>query len=213
MSSATRVAIIGAGNVGGSLGVRLSNSGLPVKFGVKPGADVKPLLTRCKDASASSPAEAASWAEVVFLALPANAVLEVVRSIAGSLAGKVVVDCNNPLTWSEGPVWARPEEGSLAAAVAKAAPGARVVKGFNTFGAEFHADPGRAGVPAQVFLAGDDGEAKKLVSDVARKGGFDPVDAGPLRNASVLENVAMLWIHLATVGGRGRDFTFVTKSR
>ncbi len=213
MSASTRVAIIGAGNVGGGLGIRLSTSGLPVRFGVKPGTDTAPLLAQCKDASATASAEAAAWAEVVFLALPADVAIEVVRSIASSLSGKVVVDCNNPLTWKDGPVWAPPAEGSLAAAIAKAAPGARVVKGFNTFGAEFHKDPGRAGVPAQVFLAGDDAEAKKLVGDVARRGGFDPVDAGALRNASVLENVAMLWIHLATVGGRGRDFTFVMKSR
>lgn len=213
MSASTRVAIIGAGNVGGGLGIRLSQSGIPVKFGVKPGSDVKTLLAQCKDASATAPEEAAAWGELVFFALPANVAVDVARSLAGTLRGKVVVDCNNPLTWQEGPVWAPPAEGSLAAAIAKAAPGARVVKGFNTFGAEFHKEPGRAGVAAQVFLASDDTEAKKLVSDVAKTAGFDPVDAGPLRNASVLENVAMLWIHLATVGGRGRDFTFVMASR
>jgi NADPH-dependent F420 reductase len=213
MSTSTRVAIIGAGNVGGGIGIRLSQTGHAVKFGVKPGSDVKALLAQCKDASATAPEEAAAWGEVVFLAVPGNVAVDVARSLAGALAGKVVVDCNNPLTWKEGPVWAPPPEGSLAAAIAKAAPGARVVKGFNTFGAEFHKEPGRAGVAAQVFLAADDPQAKKLVSEVAIRAGFDPVDAGPLRNASVLENLAMLWIHLATVGGRGRDFTFVMKSR
>lgn len=213
MSASTRVAIIGAGNVGGGLGIRLSQSGLAVKFGVKPGSDVKALLAQCKDASATAPEEAAAWGEVVFMAVPANVAVDLARSLAGTLSGKIVVDCNNPLTWKEGPVWAPPAEGSLAAAIAKAAPDARVVKGFNTFGAEFHKEPGRAGVAAQVFLAADDAEAKKVVSDVAKRAGFDPVDAGPLRNASVLENLAMLWIHLATVGGRGRDFTFVMQSR
>lgn len=213
MSASTRVAIIGAGNVGGGLGIRLSHSGLAVKLGVKRGSDVKALLAQCKDASATAPEEAAAWGEVVFLALPANVAVDLACSLAASLRGKVVVDCNNPLTWQEGPVWAPPAEGSLAQAIAKAAPGARVVKGFNTFGAEFHKEPGRAGVAAQVFLASDDAEAKKLVSEVAKQAGFDPVDSGPLRNASVLENLAMLWIHLATVGGLGRDFTFVTARR
>lgn len=209
MSTSTRVAIIGAGNVGGGLGVRLSNSGVPVMFGVRPDADTKALLAQCKGASASSLEEAAAWGDVVFLALPASAAVDVARSLAGPLTGKVVVDCNNPLVWKEGPVWQPPAEGSLAAAIAKAAPGARVVKGFNTFGAEFHKDPGLAGVPAQVFLAGNDAAAKKLVAEVAEKAGFRAVDAGPLRNASVLENVAMLWIHLATIGEQGRAFTFV----
>jgi 8-hydroxy-5-deazaflavin:NADPH oxidoreductase len=213
MSTSTKIAIIGAGNVGGGLGVRLSNSGLPVKFGVKPGSDVKDLLAQCKGATASASVEVAGWADVVFLAVPGNVAVEVAGSLAGALQGKAVVDCNNPLVWKEGPVWSPPSEGSLAAAIAKVAPGARVVKGFNTFGAEFHKDPGRAGVPADVFLAGDDAGAKKLVMDVAKQAGFRPVDAGPLRNAAVLENVAMLWIHLATVGGQGRDFTFVMQRK
>jgi hypothetical protein len=212
MASTTRVAVIGAGNVGGGLAVRLSNRGVPVKLGVRPGSDVKALLAECKGATAGTPEEAAAWAEVVFLAVPGNVAVDVAASLAGVLKGKVVIDCNNPLVWKEGPVWTPPAEGSLAAAIAKAAPGARVVKGFNTFGAEFHRDPGRAGVAAQVFLAADDAEAKKLVSDLATTAGFRPVDAGPLRNAAVLENVAMLWIHLATVGGQGRDFTFVMQS-
>jgi NADPH-dependent F420 reductase len=212
MSVSTRVAIIGAGNVGGGLGVRLSNSGLPVKFGVRPGTDVKSVLSSCKDATATTPEEAAAWGEVVFLAVPGAVALDVARSLAGVLAGKVVVDCNNPLVWKEGPVWTPPPEGSLAAAIAHAAPGARVVKGFNTFGAEFHKDPGRAGAPADVFLAGDDAAAKKVVTEVATTAGFHAVDAGPLRNAAVLENLAILWIHLATVGGQGRDFTFIMRS-
>ncbi|HEY6460846.1 MAG TPA: NAD(P)-binding domain-containing protein [Polyangiaceae bacterium] len=213
MATTTRVAIIGAGNVGGALGARLSKSGIPVKYGVRPETDVKAVLAASKDATSASPADAAAWAEVVFLAIPANVALDVARSLKAPLEGKVVVDCNNPLVWKEGPVWTPPAEGSLAAAIAAAVPGARVVKGFNTFGAEFHGDPGRAGVAAQVFLASDDAGAKKLVSELATTAGFRPVDAGPLRNAAVLENVAMLWIHLATVGGKGRDFTFVMATK
>jgi NADPH-dependent F420 reductase len=205
----TRIAIIGAGNVGGNLGRTFSKAGLAVRFGVRPGADTKALLETCgKDASASDPAEAATWADVVFLAVPGNVALDVARSLAKELAGKVVVDCNNPLVWKEGPVWTPPAEGSLAAAIAKAAPDARVVKAFNTFGAEHHADPQLTGKSATVYLAGDDAAAKKLVGEVATKAGYTPIDSGPLRNAAVLENVAMLWIHLATVGGQGRDFAF-----
>jgi NADPH-dependent F420 reductase len=212
MSASTKIAIIGAGNVGGGLGINLAKKGLAVKFGVRPETDVKALLAE-SGASSASPAEAAAWADVVFLAVPGSVALEVATSLAASLAGKVVVDCNNPLVWKDGPVWTPPAEGSLAAAIAKAAPKARVVKGFNTFGAEFHKDPGRAGAPATVYLASDDAEAKKLVSTVATQAGFHAVDAGPLRNAPVLENLAILWIHLATVGGHGRDFTFQMQSR
>jgi len=210
----TRIAVIGAGNVGGSLGARFSKVGFPVQFGVRDAKGTSELLARCAaDASTASPAEAAVWAEVVFLAVPAAAALEVASSLAKQLEGKVVVDCNNPLTWKDGPVWNPPAEGSLAAAIAKAAPGARVVKGFNTFGAEFHADPSTGGAPATVYLAGDDAEAKQRVGELATTAGFATVDSGPLRNAAVLENLAMLWIHLATVGGQGRNFVFNMQRR
>lgn len=92
----------------------------------------------------------------------------------------------------------------------KAAPGARVVKAFNTLGAEHHADPKLTGKSADVFMASDndDDDAKKLAGEVATRAGFTPIDFGPLRNAAVLDNVAMRWIHLATVGGHPRNLAF-----
>lgn len=209
----TKIAIIGAGNVGGSLGARLSASGFQVKFGVRSGKGLEELLAKSKGATSGTPQEAASWADVVFIAVPAQAAVGVATELAKALEGKVVVDCNNPLTWKEGPVWAPPAEGSLSAAIAKAAPGAKVVKAFNTFGAEFHADPSLPGGAAQVFYAADDAGARKAIAEIATQAGFRAVDAGPLRNASVLENLAMLWIHLAMAAGHGREFTFVMQSR
>jgi predicted dinucleotide-binding enzyme len=198
------IGIIGAGNVGGNLGVRLAKSGFAVRFGLKDGKDAGALLARAPGAAAATVEDAAKSSDVLFLAVPGNVAVDVARSLAGVLAGKVVVDCNNALTWKDGPVWSPPAEGSLAQAIAKAAPGAKVVKAFNTFGAEHHLDPGLTGAPATVFMAADDAGAKKTVAEIASKAGFDPVDAGPLRNAGVLENVAILWIHLASVGGKGR---------
>lgn len=203
-----KIGIIGAGNVGGNLGVRLSKSGFAVRFGLKDDKNASALLERCgAGATTGSVEQAAKESDVVFLAVPGNVALDVARSLAKHLEGKVVVDCNNPLTWKEGPVWAPPPEGSLAQAIAKAAPGAKVVKAFNGFGAEHHLDP----KGADVFMAGDDDGAKKAVGEIANKAGFRAIDAGPLRNAGVLENAAILWIHLAMVGGKGRGFTIVLK--
>jgi NADPH-dependent F420 reductase len=208
MVAAMKIAIIGAGNVGGNLGARLSKSGFAVCFGLKDGKDAAALLVRCgKDATTGTVEEAARQGDVVFLALPANVVVDVVKSLGSLLDGKIIVDCNNPLTWKDGPVWAPPAEGSLTQAIAKVAPRSKVLKAFNQFGAEHHGDPNLTGAPATVFIAGDDGAAKKSLEDIATKAGFHPIDAGPLRNAGVLENVAILWIHLAMVGGKGRGFT------
>lgn len=204
----TRIGIIGVGSVGSALAVSLSRSGYDVKLGVRAGKDVSELLSRCGERASAVPVkEAADWAEVVFLAVPAGVAVEVAASL-GELSGKVVVDCNNPLRWDAGPVWDPPAEGSLAQAIAKALPRARVVKAFNTFGAEFHEDPSLGDTGADVPLCADDAEAKQLVSAIAERVGFTPIDVGPLRNASVLENVAMMWIHLALVGGKGRSFAF-----
>lgn len=204
----TKVAMIGTGNVGGNLGARLSKAGVPVRFGVREGKDVSELLARCgPDAGAASPAEAAAWADVIVLAVPGRSAVEAAKGL-GPLDRKIVVDATNPLRFDAGPVWAPPAEGSNAAAIAAACPGARVLKGFNTFGAELHADPATSAGPVDVQLAGDDTEAKAVVSKLCEAGGFSPIDAGPLRNAAVVETLAVLWIHVAMVGGHGRQVAF-----
>lgn len=207
------IAIIGTGNVGGALAVRLGNAGYAVRLGVREGKAIDELVARVgPGASAATPAAAAAAADVVIMAVPGKALLEAATTL-GDLRGKVVVDATNPVAWREGPVWAPPAEGSNAAALAAALPGARVVKAWNTFGAEFHADPALPAGPVDVQIAGDDAQARQTVADIAARAGFTPVDVGPLRNAALLESLAVLWIHLATVGGRGRNAAFKLLAR
>jgi predicted dinucleotide-binding enzyme len=204
------MAIIGTGNVGASLGKRLAGAGFEIRFGVRPGSDISSVLEELRSAgatvSAASPQEAVRKATLVFLAVPAAAAVEAVGSL-GELGDTIVVDCTNPVRWDAGPVWAPPAAGSVTQAIAAAHPGVRVVKAFNGFGAEFHATPQLPAIATgvTVFVAGDDAEAKRQVAGVAEAAGFSPVDAGPLRNAGLLENAAVLWIHLATAGGLGRE--------
>jgi hypothetical protein len=205
-----KIAIVGAGNVGGALGARLIEAGHDVRFAVR-AADPE-LSARFGEARVKPLAEAVSDAEVVFLAVPGGVVVQAARSL-GSLDGKILVDCTNPIRWDAGPVWTPPAEGSNAAALAAAFPNAHVVKAFNQFGAETHADPKYGARGADVFLAGDSADAKARVAALTEETGFVAVDAGPLRNAAVLENVAVLWIHLATVGGVGRSFVLARVSR
>lgn len=111
----TKVAMIGSGNVGGNLGARLSHAGAPVCFGVREGSDASDVLARCADdATQRSIPDAAAWAEVIFLAVPGNAAVSAARGL-GDVAGKILVDCTNPLRFDGGPVWAPPDEGSNAA--------------------------------------------------------------------------------------------------
>lgn len=195
------VAIIGAGNVGGYLGARFRTAGVDVRFGVR-----NPDKPEGKAVGAMPVVAAAAGASVILLTVPANAAVDVARGL-GPLRGVILVDCTNPVRWDGGPVWNPPREGSMTAALAAALPTVPIVKGFNHFGAEIHENPRMAGGPADAFFAGDDTSAKSRVMALADRIGFRAFDAGPRRNAAVLENLAVLWIQLAG-GGLGRQFAF-----
>lgn len=204
----TAIAILGAGSVGSALASRLVPLGLDVRFGVRgPKGPHPEVPAAIRGAQRLSPADAVSGAGIVFLAVPAEAALETARA-ARLQAGQVLVDCTNPLLWERGVEWNRPPQGSQSQALAAALPGIAVVKGFNHFGAEVTANPALRGGPADAFFAGDDSASKAQVMELAARMGVRPHDAGPLRNAAVLENLAVLWIQLAIAGGMGRDFSF-----
>jgi len=205
-----RIGIIGAGNVGGTLGKRWAGVGHEVKFGVRKPADekVKTLLMECgAKASAGGIAEAAAFGDVVVLTTPWEGTKSAVAA-AGSLAGKILVDCTNPVPLG-GDLMKGLSIGHNSSAgeeVAKWAKGARVVKAFNTTGSGNMANPNyRDGKPA-MFIAGDDAVAKKTVIALSNELGFESLDAGPLSQARLLEPMAMLWITLAYAQGLGPDF-------
>jgi NADPH-dependent F420 reductase len=202
-----KIAIVGAGNVGKALAHRFRAAGRQPFFAVRDPEGVgRGLDDDLRDIEVRPIADATT-SDVVLLAVPASAAANAVRAI-GPHAGTIIVDCTNPVSWNDGPVWSPPGEGSVAGALAVAFPDARLVKGFNHFGAEIHSDPGLVHGSADAFFAGDDSEAKQQVMELAERIGFRAVDAGPLRNAGLLESLAVLWIQLATVGGNGRRFGF-----
>ncbi len=211
----TTVAILGAGNVGRALAERMLECGISVRFGVRDAKETHAnLLAKHSILAAAdvmSQSEAANGADLLMVAVPAGAAVDALRS-ASPAAGAVVVDCMNPLRWDKGPVWTPPSEGSVAQQLAAAFPDLHVIKGFNHFGAEIQRDPSLATGAADAFFAGDDGDAKSRVMQLARTMGFAAHDAGPLRNAGLLENMAMLWIHLSSTGA-GREFAFRVASR
>jgi 8-hydroxy-5-deazaflavin:NADPH oxidoreductase len=204
-----KIGIIGAGSVGGTLGTGWVGKGHEVVFGVRdPGGGRVRELTQATGgrARAASVREAAGPAEVVVLATPWGATREAIEA-AGPLRGKVVIDATNPLT----PDFSRLTIGhttSAAEQVAGWAPGARVVKAFNTIGAQHMANPVFGGQRASLFLCGDDAAAKQTVATLGEALGFEPVDCGPLTQARLLEPLAMLWISLANAYGQGPEIAF-----
>jgi 8-hydroxy-5-deazaflavin:NADPH oxidoreductase len=204
-----KIAIIGAGNVGGTLGRRWAQNGHEVTFGVRDPQSPKVqdvLRAAGAKARAVSVREAATAAECILLATPWTATQDAIQT-AGNLSGKIVVDCTNPLAPGlRGLALGHTTSGGEQ--VAKWAVGARVVKAFNMTGAKNMASPAYGAQPITMCICGDDAAAKTTVGGLAAELGFEVVDTGPLTTARYLEPLAMLWIHLAYVQGLGPDFAF-----
>ena len=204
-----KIAIIGAGNVGGTLGRAWAKAGFEVMFGVRDPSSPKvaALLATTDDRTiAGRVAEAAAYGTVVALCTPWDATESAVKE-SRDLAGKVLLDCTNPLENDLSGLTVGPTT-SGAELVASWAPGARVVKAFNTTGFENMADPDFGGRAATMLIAGDDEAANGIASELARRIGFDPVVAGPLAMARLLEPLALLWIKLAVIQGYGTRIAF-----
>jgi predicted dinucleotide-binding enzyme len=216
----SRIAIIGAGNVGGALGGSWARAGHSVVFGVRDPSSPKIaalLANTGGSARAATVAAAAAGADVVVLATPWNATEAALKSV-GELRERVLIDCTNPLRFTPG-IGLELEVGfsdSGAENVARWAPGARVVKAFNTYGYENFANasyPNAAGLKPLMFLAGDDQEAKAVAGGLAADLGFEAFDAGGLRAARELEPLALIWIRAAMADSRNAHFTWARLSR
>jgi NADPH-dependent F420 reductase len=208
-----KIAVIGTGNVGGTLGKRWARAGHEVAFGARDPAEAK-VATLVREsgpsARAASVPEAAREADVVVLAVPWDGARDAVAA-AGDLRDRILIDATNPVPLTpeglrQGLVIGHTTSGGEQ--VARWAGGARVVKAFNTTGWQNMADPVYGSQGLSMLLCGDDAEAKKVVADLARQLGFEPVDVGPMRSARYLEAVAMLWIDMAVLQGFGTSFGF-----
>jgi 8-hydroxy-5-deazaflavin:NADPH oxidoreductase len=191
MATPTKVGIIGNGHVGSALARGLERAGHEVR---SVGND--PSAVR----------DTAAWASVVILAVPFGAVGAAVRDAGSGLDDKPLVDVTNAL---------RPDMSlavgfttSGAEELQRKVPKAQVVKAFNTVFAQ-HMDTGLLrGHPLTVMVAGDDAVGKARVLDIASSIGFDAVDAGPLKNARLLEPLGCLNIQLGYVLEMGTDIGF-----
>jgi 8-hydroxy-5-deazaflavin:NADPH oxidoreductase len=212
-----KLAIIGAGNVGGTLGTAWARkAGHEIFFGVRnPSSEQTQAVVRRLEgkARAGTPAQAAAFADFIVLTTPWNAAETAIRSM-GDLQGKILLDAINPLAM--GPDGLNLEIGHNISAGEKIqtwAPGASVFKTLNTTGFGNMADPVFHGVKSVMFVAGDDAANKPKVIELVAALGFEVVDAGPLRNARLLEAHAMLWIELALKRGLGRNWAFALLRR
>ena len=194
------IAIIGAGNVGKALATSALRAGHRVSMSSASGDSARAAAEATGARAAESNRAAVEGADLVVLAVPYTAVDAVLASVGDAVAGKIVVDATNPL---------KPDYSGLATngvsgaeEIQGKAPGARVVKAFNTALASRQADPAvAAGLRVDGFVAGDDEDAKATVLRLVEAIGFNPVDAGGLAMARYLEGMAWLNISLQMRNG------------
>jgi NADPH-dependent F420 reductase len=203
MEDSMTVAVIGTGKMGSGLARLLASKGVQVAIGARDPAEASKLAEEIgTGAQGGGVAAAVKLADVVILAVWYQQMAEVIRE-AGDLSGKILVDISNPIT-EDFKGLRIGHTTSAAEEIQKLAPQAKVVKAYNTIFAQLLPAEAREGrAPVQVFVAADDEGAKKAVSDIVAKGGFEPVDSGPLSNARFLEPVGEMNIHFGFFLGWG----------
>ncbi|MGJ4845880.1 NADPH-dependent F420 reductase [Leifsonia sp. Le1] len=195
-----RVGLLGTGPMTRAVGARLVRAGHTAVIGSR---DEQRAAAVARDIGGDAHGTGyrdAAACEVVIVAVHDPVAIDVVAGLGEVLDGAVLIDLGNPL---DPPHWESRHAGgpSLAERIADAAPGARVVKAFNTVYAELLALPSPVGAePPQTFIASDDAEAAALVIALARELGTAPVDVGPLRMARHLEAVAGFEVAMVASG-------------
>jgi 8-hydroxy-5-deazaflavin:NADPH oxidoreductase len=219
-----RIGVLGTGIVGRTLAVRLRELGNDVVIGTR---NVEQTLARTDTDMMGNPpyaewqksnpgielvpfGEAGAESELVVNATAGEHSLEALGAAGSSLAGKVVIDVANPLDFSHGmpPILSVANTDSLGEQIQRAFPDARVVKALNTMNAYVMVDPARLPGRHDVFLAGDDADAKETVKGLLREFGWPGeslVDLGGIRAARGLEMFLPFWLSLMMNMGTG-DF-------
>ena len=210
-----RIAFIGAGNVGAPLAARLAEAGHEVALAQtrEASGSIAAALARSKRLTSRPLAEAVRAAEVVFLATPFGANESALRPIAELLAGKVLVDCTNPV--GPGLTHGLRSERSGSELVQSLVPEAKVVKAFSIYGFENFEDPSYPGYdtrPAMLFC-GDDDRAKELAAELIVDCGFEPFDVGGLVQALHLEHMTLLWVRMVRAQGHSPGFVWSVLQR
>lgn len=185
-----RIGVIGAGNIGGTIGRLWVRDGHEVMFASRhPEALASMVSDLGPKAKAGTPEEAVKFGDAVFVAVPYKAYPELAKEIGSALKGKVVLDAGNATQKRDGSLYDEVQANGIGATSAKYFPGAKLVRAFNAANYKVFAKEGadggkdRAGGRMAIPIAGDDPEALKVAEGLVRDAGFDPVVVGPLKDA------------------------------
>ena len=206
--STIKIAVLGAGNIGGTLGRKWVAAGHQVVFGVNnpDGEKARKLRGELGDRAAiHTTAEAlATSPDVVALAIPGPAMDATIAQYADQLDGKIIIDTANKMGASSH---------NSFAALQQHTPHARIYRAFNSLGWENFANPLFDGTPADLFFCGTDGETRATVEQLISDIGLRPVYLGGVEQVGVIDSLLGLWFALAIGQGKGRHLAFKMLNR
>lgn len=209
------ITFIGYGNVGAPLADHLQKLGHRVTLAARDASSeaVRKAQARNGALEAVPPEQAVRDAGVVFLATPYGVNAQVVPPLADALAGKLLIDCTNPVGPGLSHGLGSVQSGSQA--LQALAPAARVVKAFTIYGFENfenNAYPGYGVKPAMLFC-GNDAAAKAIAADLIGQLGWEPLDVGGLEQALHLEHMTLLWVRMVRMQGHSPNLVWAALKR
>jgi predicted dinucleotide-binding enzyme len=185
-----RIGVIGAGNIGGTIGTLWVKDGHEVMFASRHPEALAAMVSELgPKAKAGTPEEAIAFGDAVFVAVPYKAYPDLAKEIGPALKGKVVIDAGNATQRRDGTLYDEVQSNGIGQTSAKYFPDAKLVRAFNAANYKVFAKEGadggndRAGGRMAIPVAGDDPEALKVAEGLVRDAGFDPVVVGPLKDA------------------------------
>jgi predicted dinucleotide-binding enzyme len=196
----TKIGIIGAGKIGGTLATLWVKAGHEVLISSRHPDELKPLAQSLgPKAHVGTPREAAMFSDVVLISIPYGALPQVGKDLANELAGKIVLDTGNPYPERDGAMALDARREGTGAASARFLPGVRLVRAFNAISyKDLASQTHRAGEPVAIPLAGDDSHALAVASQLVKDAGFEPVVVGPLSSAKLFDVGTPVYVQLLT---------------
>ncbi|HET6487482.1 MAG TPA: NAD(P)-binding domain-containing protein [Spirochaetia bacterium] len=199
-----KIAVLGTGTVGTTIASKLVSLGHEVMMGSRDAANAKGAAWATKvggTARHGTFSQAATFGEIVFNCTAGTGALQALEAAgAENLGDKVLIDVSNPLDFSKGmpPALLFPGNDSLGERIQQAFPRSRVVKTLNTITASLMVEPGRVSGEHDVFVSGNDAQAKAFVSRILREwlGWKRVVDLGDIKTSRGAEAYVLFWVHL-----------------
>ncbi len=184
-NSPSRIGIIGAGNIGSTIGGLWIKSGHPVMFSSRHPDELKDMMTKFGSlAHAGSVEQAIAFGEVLFIAVPYGAIPQIGKDYSAAMKGKVMLDACNAVSTRDGAIADEVEQNGIGVTSQKYFPDARIVRAFNTMSyMTFAREANRPDPKLAIPIASDDAQALQVAASLVRDAGFDPVVVGKLADA------------------------------